>query len=265
MDKKKITYNHIGFVFLGILLLASSCSTPLRKITYLNGIKPDAFFKNGPKPDMYQMRPNDQLFIQVISDDPQNVAFLNLISGQGISSGAGSSNGIEMITYLVDENGMIDYPYLGEIKVGGQTISEISANIQQKVDQYLENASVFVKQVNRTITVLGEVRAPGQIFMVKNQLTIFEALGAAGDITDYGKRTNVKVMREINNENHVISLDLTNTDIFFSPYYYILPHDVIIVENSTKIYGAKNMPYAAPISIAASILSLVLLTLNLIR
>lgn len=261
MDRIISIYN--GFVFLVIMLLASSCSTPLREITYLNGIKTNVPFENGPKPDMYRMRPNDQLYIQVISDDPQNVAFLNIISGQGVSGGASSQTGMQMVTYLVDENGMIEYPFLGQIKVGGQTISEISANIQEKVDQYLENASVFVKSVNRTITVLGEVRAPGQILMVKNELTIFEALGGAGDITDYGKRKNIKVLREIDNGKLVVDLDLTNPDIIFSPYYYILPHDIIIVEHSTKMYGAKNLPYATPISIATAILSMALLALNL--
>ncbi len=252
-------------IFLSIMLLTFSCSTPLKEVTYFNGIKTGTTFKNGPLPDTYIIRPNDQLFIQVISDDPQNAAFLNLTGSQNLTSGTNSSNGMEIITFLVDEQGNIEYPYLGQIEVGGLTVSEIRMKIQERVDNYLEGASVFVKQVNRNITVLGEVRSPGQILMVKTQLTIFEALGAAGDITDYGNRRNVKVIRELPGGKQIIELDLTDPNVILSPFYYILPHDIVYVEHSTKIYGAKNMPYAAPISIAASLLSIVLLTLNLIK
>lgn len=258
---KSAIYLFIACVF----LIGFSCSTPLKEVTYLNGIQTDVTLPNGPLPEVYRIRPNDQLFIQVISDDPANAAFLNLIGSQSVASGASSVNGMELITYLVDENGSIEYPYLGKIKVGGLTVSDVSKKIQIEVDKYLESASVFVKQVSRNFTVLGEVRSPGQIIMLKNQLTIFEALGAAGDITDYGNRQSVKVIRELPAGKQITKLDLTDPKLIFSPYYYILPHDIVIVEHSTKIYGAKNMPYAAPISIAASILSLVLLTLNLVQ
>ncbi|MCD6354505.1 MAG: polysaccharide biosynthesis/export family protein, partial [Prolixibacteraceae bacterium] len=223
-------------------------------------------YTNGPLPEEYHIRPNDQLFIQVISDDPLNAAFLNLMSTQGsIGSYGSTTNGLELITYLVDEQGKIAYPQLGEITVMGLTTSEVRDLIQKEVDKYLESASVFVKLVNRTVTLLGEVRAPGQKLMVKNQLSIFEALGAAGDITDYGNRQAVKLIRETPEGKHVIELDLTDPQIILSPYYYILPHDVIYVPNKTKVYGAKNLPYSAPLSITASIISIGLLVINLFR
>jgi polysaccharide export outer membrane protein len=135
--------------------------------------------------------------------------------------------------------------------------------IQLEVDRYLEAASVFVKLVNRNITVLGEVKQPGQKLMVKNQLTIFEALGTAGDMTDYGNRQNVKLIRELPEGKHIENMDLTDPQLIFSPYYYILPHDIIYVEHETKVYGAKNLSYAAPLSITASVISIGLLILNL--
>lgn len=247
-----------------MVLFLASCSTPLHKVTYLNKIQTDQTHKNGPAPEEYRIRPNDQLFIQVISDDPLNAAFLNLVNTQGNTGNLGSSaNSLELITFLVDEHGIISYPQLGEIKVTGLTTAEVRDIIQSKVNQYLESASVFVKLVNRNITVLGEVRNPGQKLMVKNQLTIFEALGTAGDITDYGNRQTVKLIRELPEGKHVAELDLTNPDLLASPYYYVLPHDIVYVEHSTKIYGAKNMPYAAPLSITASVVSIGLLLLNL--
>jgi len=249
-----------------LLITITSCSTPLQELIYLNGIEPGKTYTNGPLPDEYRIRPNDQLFIQVISDDPQNAAFLNLVSTQGtIGSYGNSSNSFELITFLVDEEGKIAYPQLGQIHVGGLTTGEVRGLIQLGVDKYLESASVFVKLVNRTITVLGEVHTPGQKPMVKNQLTIFEALGAAGDITDYGDRQKVKLIREVPEGKYIAELDLTDPQLIFSPYYYILPHDIVYVEYKTKVYGAKNLSYAAPVSITASVISIGLLILNLFK
>jgi len=252
------------FFIIFVIFLASSCSTPLQELIYLNGIETGLTYTSGPKPEEYRIRPNDQLFIQVISDDPLNAAFLNLINTQGSMGSMGSSaNSLELITYLVDEEGSIAYPELGEIKVEGKTVGEVRDLIQLEVDRYLEAASVFVKLVNRNITVLGEVKQPGQKLMVKNQLTIFEALGTAGDITDYGNRQNVKLIRELPEGKHIETMDLTDPQLIFSPYYYILPHDIVYVEHETKVYGAKNLSYAAPISITASVISIGLLILNL--
>lgn len=245
-----------------LLLFFTSCSTPLHELIYLNGIEPDRAYPSGPLPEEYRIRPNDQLFIQVISDDPLNAAFLNLIDTQRGSIG-NVSNSMELITYLVDDEGKISYPQLGDILVKDKTVSEVRDIIQGKVDMYLESASVFVKLVNRNITVLGEVRSPGQKLMVKNQLTIFEALGTAGDITDYGNRQRVKLIRELPDGKHVTELDLTDPQVIYSPYYYVLPHDIVYVEHSTKVYGAKNLSYAAPIGIVSSVISIGLLILNL--
>ena len=253
-------------ILLLLAVVAASCSTPLREVTYLNGIKTNLTYINGPVPDEYRIRPNDQLFIQVISDDPTNAAFLNLINTQGTFGSLGSNNNsLELITYLVDEHGNINYPQLGEINVEDMTTCQVRDIIQGKVDYYLKSASVFVKLVNRNITVLGEVRNPGQKLMVKNKLTIFEALGSAGDITDYGNRQNVKLIRELPEGKHIAELDLTDPQLLVSPYYYVLPHDILYVENRNKIYGAKNMPYAAPLSITASVISIGLLIANLFK
>ena len=268
-QKKKdmLTKNVINklsfFVLILPFWLLSSCSTPLQELIYLNEIETGKTYESGPLPDEYKIRSNDQLFIQVISDDPLNAAFLNLTNTQRTIGG--SSSNLELITFLVDQDGNITYPELGEIDVENKTVQEVRDIIQNGVDQYLESASVFVKLVNRNITVLGEVLQPGQKLMVKNQLTIFEALGLAGDISDYGNRQTVKLIRELPDGKHIVEMDLTDPETIFSPYYYILPHDIIYVEHSTKVYGAKNLPYSAPLSITASIVSIGLLILNLFR
>jgi polysaccharide export outer membrane protein len=225
------------------------------------GIQVNKTYPNGPVPDDYKIRPNDQLFIKAISDDPLNAAFLNLTGEQTANSVSAGS--MELITYLVDEKGNINYPQLGEIHVGNLMIGDVRDIIQKGVDKYLQSSSVFVKLVNRNITVLGEVRSPGQKLMVKNQLTIFEAIGTAGDLTDWGNRQNVKVLREISGGKHIAELDLTSPDLIKSPYYYILPNDIVYVELRDKVYGDKNVAYGQRLTIGLSVISTLLLIANL--
>ena len=251
-----------AFVLL-VILFATSCKTPtsLEEINYMYGIGTDQTHLNGPVPNDYKVRPNDQLYIKVISDDPLNSAFLNLTGTQ--TTNATSAETIELITYLVDNEGNISYPQLGEIHVGDIMIGEVQDIIQAGVDKYLQSASVFVKLVNRNITILGEVQRPGQKLMVKNQLSIFEALGTAGDLTDWGNRQNVKVIRELPEGKHIAELDLTAPSLIQSPYYYILPHDIVYVEHRDKVYGNKNVAYGQRLSLGLGVISVILLTLNL--
>ena len=195
----------------------------------------------------------------MIGEDPTTTAFLNITGSTGGSMGG---QNLELVTYIVDEEGNITYPRFGKIHVAGNTVDDIRGFLQEKVDQYVEGASVFVKLVNRTITVLGEVRAPGQHEMNKNQLSIFEAIGTAGDITDFGDRKDVKIIRESFTGKEVISVDLTDPNLVSSPYYYILPHDVVYVEPSSKVYGQKTMGFGAGISLVFSVVSTALLLIN---
>jgi polysaccharide export outer membrane protein len=251
-------------VLLLVMLFVVSCNPPtkLDKVTYLKGINIGETYTTGPVPEEYSIRPNDQLYIQVISDDPVNAAFLNLTNVL-TSNTASNSSSLELITYLVDNEGNIEYPQLGKIHVGGLMTGEVREIIQKGVDKYLQSASVFVKLVNRSITVLGEVRSPGQQLMVKNQLTIFEALGTAGDITDWGNFQNVKIIREVPEGRYIGQLNLTVPDVIKSPYYYVLPNDIVYVERREKVFGDKNVPFGQRLSLGLSVISIALLTLNL--
>jgi len=252
------------FYLLFFSVLLASCSTPLTELIYLNGIETGKTYETGPQPEAYRIRPNDQLFVQVISDDPTNVAIFNLTNTQLGSVSAGSStSSMELITYLVNEEGKIAFPQLGDLQVGGLTVEEVTVVIQKGVNRYLEGASIFVKLVNRSITVMGEVIQPGQKLMVKNQLTIFEALGAAGGLNDWGNRKNIKLVRETPAGKLVGEINLLDPGVINSPYYYIVPHDVIVVEPDKKVYGAKTLPWAAPLGVATSLVSIALSIITL--
>ena len=229
-----------GFPVLLILLVAS-CTTPLKNITYLYNLgKADSTLQTA-SPDIYTIQPNDNLYISIISDNPDAASFLNLSQPDRNYT---SESSLELITYIVDDHGNIVLPYLGKQHVGEKTTNQVRDDLQKQIDNIMENASVFVKLVNRTVTVLGEVNRPGQYRINKNSMTIFEALGTAGDLSDFGNRKGVRVIRGEGNEREVVTLNLTNSNITHSKYFYILPNDIIYVQPKNRIYGAKTLPFA---------------------
>ncbi len=144
---------------------------------------------NNLTPETYLIQPNDHLYIVVMGDDPLNTAFLNLTTAMSGSAGAD----LELITYRVNKDGKISFPQLGEIHVEGKTVLEIQNELQERISAYIKNTAVFVQLVGRNITVLGEVLDPGTHRVYRNQLTIFEAIGIAGDLNDWADRRDVKL------------------------------------------------------------------------
>ncbi|MCB2208712.1 MAG: polysaccharide biosynthesis/export family protein [Bacteroidetes bacterium] len=250
-----------SYFLLLLLVIFSACSRPLQETTYMYNIQADSIYPDGPVPDEYEVRVNDQLYIQVISDDKENAVFLNLNPVDKI----GGSGNMELITYIVDENGDIYFLLLGKIHVVGYTVKEIREKLQLEVDRYLENTSVFVKLVNRYITILGEVENPGQHHMDKSRLSIFEAIGTAGDITDWGKFSEVRLIRETPEGKLVANIDLTNPNLINSPYYYILPNDVLYVSLNGKVLGNKFISVLQPIYLTLSVITTALLVYGIFK
>ena len=176
-----------------------------------------------------------------MGDDPLNTAFLNLTTA--VAGSAGSN--LELITYTVDEKGYISFPQLGEINVDGKTVLEVQDDLEQRIQAYIENTSVYVKLVDRTITILGEVNTPGVHVVYKSQLTIFEALATAGDLNDWGDRRNVKLFRSEHSGTEVVNIDLTDPGILTSEYYYIFPNDVVYVQPASRVFGFKTLDFAS--------------------
>jgi polysaccharide export outer membrane protein len=130
------------------------------------------------------------------------------------------------------------------------------------VNKYLDNTSVFVKLVGSNITVLGEVESPGQHEMVKNRLSIFEALGTAGDVTDWGNYKEVMLIRGTPEGKLVTHINLLDPNLIDSPYYYILPNDVLYVKLDTKVRGSKNVGAFVGLTLTLSVITTTLLVLN---
>lgn len=164
--------------------------------------------------------------------------------------------------FLVDKDGFIFIPQIGKIKVGGLSTFDAARLIEREAAFYYKNPVVNVRNVNFKITVLGEVAKPGQYIIPNEKLTVFEALGIAGDLTIYGKRNNVMLVRNVNTTTTVIRLDLNKSDIFASPYYYIRPGDIIYVQPNKAKVASSDASQVRTLSILTSLttLAIVLIT-----
>jgi Periplasmic protein involved in polysaccharide export len=153
-------------------------------------------------------------------------------------SGAGTLQG-----YWVDPDGYIDFPVLGKLRVEGMTTTALKDTLTLLISQSVKDPIVNVGFLNFTVTILGEVKNPGRHSVTDQGLTIFDALGLAGDMTIYGKRNNVLVSREVNGKMEFARLNLNDESIFASPYYHIRQNDVIYVEpNNARAISSQNIP-----------------------
>jgi len=211
--------------------------------------------------------PKDILTITVNTVNPEAAAPFNLIMRPSLTSATSnlSTTGGSLQTYLVDNNGSIEFPVLGTLKVGGLTKSQCEKMIHDKIMPYLnasENPVVTVRMSNYKISVLGEVNRPGMFVVSNEKINILEALAQAGDLTIYGIRDKVKLIREDAagmKEIHV--LNLNDADIISSPYYYLQQNDIVYVEpNKVKArnssIGQSTSLWMTSTSILVSLASL---------
>lgn len=175
----------------------------------------------------------DVLEIKVTAFDENAVRPFNLYSMNN-STSPGQMNGqtaqLAPQGYLVDNEGFIYFPVLGKLYIKGMTLAQLRADLEKRLLTYLAEPLVSIKQLNFNVTVLGEVKSPGQYTSPSDKITILQALGLAGDMTDYGNRTNVKLIREIDGVSKTFTIDFTNKNITNSPYYYMQQNDVLYVE-----------------------------------
>jgi polysaccharide biosynthesis/export protein len=146
------------------------------------------------------------------------------------------------------------------------TKEQLSNAIKEKLKDQLTQPSVIVRFVNHRITILGEVKSPGTFTLTTDNITILEALGLAGDITDFGKRSNVKILRENNNQREIGTVNLSSKDMFTSQFYHLRQNDVVIVEQDRrKIKQQEQQNLAQQIGITTSIITTIALILNFIK
>ena len=260
---------HLGIFILGALLLAS-CATN-KRAAYIQQVQTD--IPTAIEQD-YQIRikPLDRLTVTINSKDPElavpfnSATSYNSLTGTNIS-GAANSQALQMRT--VDENGMLEMPVIGKIECKGKTRSELAQAIAEKIIDggYINDPTVNVQFADMKISVIGEVARPGFYDVTRDKVSIFDALAMAGDMTVYGVRSEVAVTREVDGVRTIEYLDLTSTDIFNSPAFYLQQNDVVYVKPNkykaqTGEINQNRTFYLSLISTAVSVATLLAVTIK---
>ncbi|GAB2955591.1 polysaccharide biosynthesis/export family protein [Hymenobacter coalescens] len=242
-------------------LLLASCIAQ-RRLPYLQGneysTRTPVAVPNELQP--YRLQPNDVLSVRVQSVQPALNDMFNVTDSRNIMGG--DPGNMFLAGYNVDAGGTINLPTVGKVKVQGLTIDEAQSLVQQQVSRYVRDANVLVKLLSFKITVLGEVRSPGRYFVYNGQATVLEALGLAGDLTEFGNRQNIKLIRPTSTGNQVVLLDLTDPQLLASPYFYLLPNDALYVE---PLAARTNRANAGNLALLFSGVSAIVLILNYIK
>ncbi len=216
------------------VLVLGACSTS-KEITYFQDLRPGESELTLVSPTEIKIMPKDKLSILVNSQDLRLTNLFNLpVASQQIGQETSSSSSRGVSGYTVDSNGNIDFPVLGAIHIEGMTREEVAAHIKKELQS--QEPVVTVEYMNLTVSVMGEVNKPGRYNIEKDHVTILDALSQAGDLTIYGKRNKVLVLRNEEGKQRVYGVDLRSAShLYSSPAYYLLQNDVVYVEpNDTK-------------------------------
>ena len=250
-----------GLLQIGIItMFLFSCATP-KNITYFRDVPDSTKFKvieqsafNTPL-----IQSDDLLQVTIQTIDPASTASFNQqnTASWPVVSGASATGTGGVSGYLVDREGNVMLPLVGKVQAKGKTTDQVREDIRTKASVYYKEPVVNVRFANFKITVLGEVNRPSSYIMPNEKVTLLDALGVAGDLTIYGKRENVMVIREKDNKKELVRLNLNNSDLFKSPYYYLQQGDVVYVEPNKAKIASTDVAKVRNITVMASILSLI--------
>ena len=253
-----------AFLF-ALPLYLLSCSTQKPLPNYIENIRDTGDKKAIVIPELL-IQKYDILSIQVYSasTDPKADMIYNLPTSSASAPGQATSGG-----FLVNANGDIEYPRLGIFHVEGLTKEELAAQIKKRLNdpvQVLVDPIVIIRFMNFKIAVLGEVKSPGVQNIPGERLTILEAIGLAGDVTEYGLKDQVKVIREYNGKREIGVVDLSSDSLFHSPYYNLMQNDVVLVQpTKRKAKKAEQDVVVQRVSFGLSIITAIALLYNIFK
>lgn len=257
-------YSKLFINILLLLILLSSCNS-YKKMAYLQNLNnADTVFSKAK--NSYRLQPADQLYVKVKSLDMSVNQLFNMDMGSsemGMSS-LNTMSGLYLMSYSIDFDGNINLPVFGKIKVGGLTVDQATTLLETKADEYIKEARVDIKLVSFKISVLGEVKTPGQQIIMSDQSSIYEVLAKAGDLTNYANRKKVFIIRSYEKDNKIITVDLTQRDLLSSSHFFLQPNDIIYVEPRRHMVFRLNLSdYSTIISTVTSSIALIVLISSL--
>ena len=256
-----------------LVVILSSCGSSRRHVVYIQGADQYNDGIVNENPFALTIKPDDKLTIIVNCKEPELAAPFNMQLNQKNFAGQGNvtftqNSGTPQI-FWVDQAGDIQYPTIGRLKVAGKTRYELREYLQEYLvsNGYIQDPIVTVDFYQAHYSVLGEVTRPGQFPFNSDRVTIFDAVSSAGDLTVFGERDKVRIIRVENGKEHVATLDLTSPDIIKSPYYFIQQNDVIYVEPNKAKASNREMStlYTFGISFVTLAVSIANLVVNINR
>jgi len=189
--------------------------------------------------DAYKINTGDHLYIKIFSSDAQTSRYF-----QSDFPELMNSSYIYLNSYKVDTEGNVNYSFAGKTHVKGMTIEDAQAAITESLSEYFKDIKVYVKLVNFDISILGEVNSPGTYNVDREQINILQALGMAGGLTDFGRADQVTLVRKSENGSIVKQIDITDSGLLSSEYFFLLPDDVLYVApRSAKSFAFEKLPY----------------------
>lgn len=197
----------------------------------------------------YKIQPGDNLYIRAINIiDEKNTGALNGDAGRSYMNSEAS---IYLHSYTVNKEGCIDYPLIGLVEVKNLTVEQAKYKLEEQLSRYVKETALMVKLSSFDLTILGEVHKPGKFKVYQSEINLFEALSLAGNLNNFARTSNVKLIRATDNGSQIITLNIGEADILSSPYYYLKPNDIIYVEPlKLKRWGFSTFPWSTVFSIA---------------
>jgi polysaccharide export outer membrane protein len=250
-----------------LVLFLGSCAVTQKKLTYLQYADipetselPIRDPRISVTPATYKVMPYDNIYIRVVTPNPEWSALFNPVStGFG---GAMTQESASLVGYPVDTNGEIDIPYVGKVKVAEKTLNEIKVELDAVFRNYVSDAAITVRLVSNYVSIIGNVRSPGRFPISRYQLTVFDALAAAGDIDLYGNRQKIQLIRQSAYGPVVKEFSLTDRSILTSEFFYVMPNDIIYVKPRRGVGFSNN---AAIYSVILSTITTTLVVIGFFR
>ncbi len=259
-------YSQIAVLFLSLGVF-SSCVTQ-KQMTYFRGVDAttaDSVNRTFTAQIDPIVKSGDALFITVSALDMEAVAPYNLPTASYTQPGSSQLQTTPSLQYYtVNAEGNIEFPVLGVVPVLGLKTTEVANLLEERLSSQVVNPMVIVQLINAKVTVMGEVNRPGQYAMTNGRMTLLDALGAAGDLSVYGKRENVLITRETNGKLEFHRLNLNSDELFTSPYYYLQQNDVIYVSpNKVRAINSANISlWLSMVSTVASAATVIVTVVN---
>lgn len=261
--KRSFTYRQVWLLLAAVLML-SAC-TVSRKTVYFNDLPDTEKFEWASAHFTEPVIQNDDILtINIQTVDPSNTSAINQGTTMQLIGGSSSSNIANQQTtgFLVDRNGNVNIPMFGEIKVAGLTTHQAKQAIAEKVTVFYKEPTIQVRFANYKFTVLGEVSRPATYTVQNEKVTLLDALGMAGDLTIYGRRDNVLLIRDQDGTKEFVRFDLNSATMFESPYFYLRQNDVIYVEPGKGRAASADSPRWQFYSMIASFISVAVLAFS---